>query len=150
MCVLFVACACAYGCFFGSSTQSDYIRVVDALTVPLEGELTAQSGCALPNAQYCSDHLSLCFDMILGMPHSGSGAVAAGGGGMPPTGYPVGSSSAPIASFPQGISRSLSQQQVAQQQSREQQSRLGAGAVAYIPRNTSGVFGDGFNTGEWY
>lgn len=50
--------------------QSNSMRVVTALEIPTEEAISGYSGSALPNQQYASDHICLCFDMVLGQPQN--------------------------------------------------------------------------------
>jgi hypothetical protein len=116
---------------------------VAALEVPDAASLMALSKCPLPNAQYCSDHLSLCFDLVVGQPHLPVEHLQAlratlvaprpvvGGKPPGPSPFSVG------APMPRGSAPSMGMMQ-------QNNSRLVAGAVPYVPRG----YADG--GAEWY
>lgn len=72
------------GCLDYIWISADRATPVAVLSVPHESQLTATSRSPLPNPQHPSDHVSLCADIVIGMPSHGLARSALPAGAMGP------------------------------------------------------------------
>jgi hypothetical protein len=113
------------------------MRVVTALDVPSEEDISHYSGSALPNQQFSSDHISLCFDMVLGQPQQN---------------IPEPQVALPVDGYAQQQQQQMQQQLQARAMMQTMHfsggsraagpmasSRLGAASQPYVPRSDAGA-----------